>query len=321
VSGKPDEVGGLYEQLRRELRVRRYSPRTERAYLGWVERYIAFHGRRHPAVLGAPELKAFLDALVQRKLAASSHQQALCALHFFYAKVLRVDPPWVQSMVRPVQRQRLPLVLSRDEVRAVLTRMSGVPALMASLLYGSGLRLLECARLRVKDVDFSAGQLVIRNGKGNRDRVTLLPGRLRGPLHAHLEEVRRTHRADLKAGAGYVELPGALIHKYPFAEREWPWQWVFPATRHYRDPTGKLRRHHLHETVLQRAFHAACQAAQLSKPATCHTLRHSFATHLLEAGYDIRTIQELLGHRDVATTMIYTHVLNRGPFAVRSPLD
>jgi integron integrase len=286
-----------------------------------VERYIAFHDRRHPVTLGARELKIFLDALVERKLSASSHQQALCALHFFYAKVLKIDPPWVRSMARPAQTQRLPLVLSRDEVRAVISRMSGVPALMAGLLYGSGLRLLECARLRVKDVDFSAGQLIIRNGKGNRDRVTLLPGVLRGPLHAHLEQVRATHRADLKAGAGYVELPGALAHKYPFAEREWPWQWVFPATRPYRAPTGKLRRHHLHETVLQRAFRSACQAAHLSKPATCHTLRHSFATHLLEAGYDIRTIQELLGHRDVATTMIYTHVLNRGPFAVRSPLD
>jgi hypothetical protein len=213
VSGKPNEVGGLYERLRAELRLRRYSPRTERACVGWLERYVAFHDRRHPATLGAPELKTFLDALVLRKLAPSSHQQALCALHFFYAKVLRVDPPWVQSLARPTQRQRLPLVLSRDEVRAVLTRMSGVPALMASLLYGSGLRLLECARLRVKDVDFSAGQLVIRNGKGNRDRVALLPVRLRGPLHAHLQQVRCTHRADLKAGAGYVELPGALLHK------------------------------------------------------------------------------------------------------------
>lgn len=320
MSDKPNEVGGLYEQLRLELRRRHYSPRTERAYVGWLERYIAFHGRRHPATLAAAELKNFLDALVERKLAASSHQQALCALQFFYTKVLRVELPWVQALSRPPRRQRLPLVLSRDEVRAILSRMSGVTALMAGLLYGSGLRLLECARLRVKDVDFSAGQLLVRNGKGNRDRVTLLPGRLRGPLQAHLEAVRRMHRRDLKEGAGYVELPGALSRKYLFAEREWAWQWVFPATRKY-EAQGKLRRHHLHETVLQRAFHAACQAAQLSKPATCHSLRHSFATHLLEAGYDIRTIQELLGHRDVATTMIYTHVLNRGPFAVRSPLD
>lgn len=321
MSGRLDQVGGLYEQLRIELRTRRYSPRTERAYVGWVDRYLTFHERRHPATLGAPELQKFLDALVQRKIAASSHRQALCALHFFYAKVLRIDPPWVQSLARPIQRRRLPLVLSRDEIRAILSRMSGVPALMAGLLYGSGLRLLECARLRVKDVDFGAGHLVVRNGKGDRDRITLLPSRLRGPLHAQLEDVRRLHRADIKAGAGYVELPTALSHKYPFADREWPWQWVFPATRHYRDPAGKLRRHHLHETVLQRAFHTACRAAQLSKPATCHSLRHSFATHLLEAGYDIRTIQELLGHRDVATTMVYTHVLNRGPFSVRSPLD
>ncbi|HEX2873905.1 MAG TPA: phage integrase N-terminal SAM-like domain-containing protein, partial [Polyangiaceae bacterium] len=191
MDGKPDEVGGLYEQLRVELRTRHYSPRTERAYVGWVRRFVAFHDQRHPKMLGAPELKGFLDALVRRKVAASSHQQALCALQFFYVKVLQLELPWVQAMVRPVQRQRLPLVLSRDEVRAVLTRMSGVTALMASLLYGSGLRLLECARLRVKDVDFSAGQLLVRNGKGNRDRVTLLPGRLRAPLHAHLEQVRR----------------------------------------------------------------------------------------------------------------------------------
>jgi integron integrase len=321
VSGHLGESGGLYERFRSELRLRHYSPRTERAYVSWLERYIAFHDRRHPATLGAAELKQFLDALIQRKLSASSHQQALCALHFFYAKVLHVDPPWIESMARPVRRQRLPVVLSRDEVRAVLARMSGVTALMANLLYGSGLRLLECARLRIKDVDFSLGQLVICNGKGNRDRVALLPVSVRGPLHTHLEQVRRIHRSDLKAGAGYVELPSALVHKYPFAEREWPWQWVFPATRQYRDSRGRHRRHHLHETVLQRAFHAACQTAQISKPATCHTVRQSFATHLLEAGYDIRTIQELLAHRDVATTMIYTHVLNRGPLAVRSPLD
>lgn len=321
MTGKPDEAGGIYEQLRSELRARRYSPRTERAYVGWVQRYLAFHDQRHPTTLGASELRRFLDVLVQRRLAASSHQQALCALLFFYAKVLKVEPPWVKALARPVQQQRLPLVLSRDEVQAILRQMSGVTAMMASLLYGAGLRLLECARLRIKDVDFGSGQLIVRSGKGNRDRVTLLPARLRAPLRVHLDEVRRVHRADLKDGAGYVELPGALVHRYPFAEREWPWQWVFPATRHYRTPDGKRRRHHLHETVLQRAFHTACQAAQISKPATCHSLRHSFATHLLEAGYDIRTIQELLGHRDVATTMIYTHVLNRGPFAVRSPLD
>ena len=200
--------------------------------------------------------------------------------------------------------------------------MSGVTALMAQLLYGSGLRLLECARLRVKDVDFSAGHLLVRDTKGQKDRVTLLPDRLRGPLRDHLSRVQTQHVADVAAGAGFVELPGALLAKHPAAAHDWAWQWVFPATRHYRDPgTGQRRRHHLHETVLQRAVRSAVQAAGLSKPATCHTLRHSFATHLLEAGYDIRTIQELLGHHDVATTMVYTHVLNRGPFGVRSPLD
>lgn len=321
MTGRPDEVGGIFQRLRVQLRARHYSSRTERAYVGWLERFVAFHGRRHPSELGAAELEQFLDSLLRRGVAASTHQQALCALQFFYVQVLKVDPPWIQSLARPAQRERLPLVLSREEVRAIFKHLTGPTKLMAHLLYGSGLRLLECARLRVKDVDFGSCQIVVRNGKGNRDRVTLLPERLRAPLHAQLEAVRRMHEADLKAGAGYVELPGALVHKFPFAEREWPWQWVFPATRHYRASDGKLRRHHLHETVLQRAFHAACKLAQISKPATCHSLRHSFATHLLEAGYDIRTIQELLGHRDVATTMIYTHVLNRGPFSVRSPLD
>jgi len=236
--------------------------------------------------------------------------------------VLNEPAPWIDNLVRPRQHRPLPVVLSKQEVRAILERMNGTPQLMAGLLYGAGLRLLECARLRVKDIDFASAQIVVRQGKGRKDRATLLPTNLRAPLTAHLKTVQALHRADLASGAGSVALPGALPRKLPNASRSWPWQWLFPATRHYRDRhTGELRRHHLHETVVQRAFHTAVVEAGISKRATCHTLRHSFATHLLEAGYDIRTIQELLGHHDVATTMIYTHVLNRGPFAVRSPLD
>ena len=214
------------------------------------------------------------------------------------------------------------MVLTRDEVRVVLDKMHGTPRLMAALLYGAGLRVLECARLRVKDIDFAASHILVRDGKGRRDRLTLLPAKLRAPLTEHLRKVGELHRADLDAGAGHVVLPDALARKYPNATRAWAWQWVFPATRTYvNSETNEVRRHHLHQTVLQRAFHQAVQSAALAKPATCHSLRHSFATHLLEAGYDIRTIQELLGHRDLATTMVYTHVLNRGPFAIRSPLD
>jgi integron integrase len=241
---------------------------------------------------------------------------------FLYRRVLGVPAPWIATLARPERPTRLPTVLTREEVRSVLERMRGVPKLMAALLYGAGLRVLECACLRVKDVDFAAGHIVVRDGKGRRDRRTLFPELLRVPLRTHLARMREQHEAALAAGAGMVVLPGALSRKYPEAGRTWGWQWVFPATRPYRDRlTQQLFRHHLHETVLQRAFHQAVRRSGLTKPASCHSLRHSFATHLLEAGYDIRTIQELLGHRDVATTMVYTHVLNRGPFGIRSPLD
>ena len=312
----------LRDLVKRAFAARHFSPRTCKAYTGWIRRFVTFHNR-HPRELGAEEVRAFLDTLTrERRVSASTHVQALSAIVFLYRDALALEPPWVTDLIRPRRTPRMPLVLTRDEVQSVLRRMAGVPQLMAQLLYGSGLRVLECARLRVKDVDFAAGHLLVRDTKGQKDRIALLPLQIRGPLREHLRGVQEQHRADLGAGAGHVELPNALARKYPNASREWPWQWVFPATRTYWHPeTRQRRRHHLHESVLQRAFREAVRAVGLTKPATCHTLRHSFATHLLEAGYDIRTIQELLGHSDVATTMVYTHVLNRGPFGVRSPLD
>ncbi|MCC6764916.1 MAG: integron integrase [Deltaproteobacteria bacterium] len=313
----------LLDQVRDAIRTRHYSRRTERAYVGWIRRFILFHGKRHPATMGAAEVSHFLSFLaVEAKVSASTQNQALAALLFLYGQVLGVELPWLDDLVRAAKPRRLPVVLSREEVRSVLTHVRGTPRLMAVLLYGTGMRVLECARLRVKDVDFEANHIVVRSGKGDKDRVTLLPAAIRPLVRSHLEQVRRRHEADLLAGAGWVALPEALARKYANAGREWPWQWVFPATRTYRDPeTRQWRRHHLHESVLQRAVHEAVRIAGISKPASCHTLRHSFATHLLEDGYDIRTVQELLGHRDVTTTMIYTHVLNQGPGAVRSPLD
>jgi integron integrase len=289
----------------------------------WTKRYIIFHGKRHPAEMGAPEVTEFLTALAVRdKVAASTQNQALSALLFLYRHVLGVELPWLDDLVRAKRPQRLPVVLTREEIRAVLGRLEGVSRLMAIILYGAGLRLLECCRLRIQDVDFATNEIVIRDGKGGKDRMTMLPAAVKTELVRHVARVREQHQADLRQGAGWVELPGALARKYPNAGREWRWQWIFPATRVYVDRlTGQRRRHHLHESVLQRAVKDAVRAAGIAKRATCHTFRHSFATHLLEEGHDIRTVQELLGHRDVTTTMLYTHVLNRGPAGARSPAD
>jgi integron integrase len=313
----------LLDRVRDALRTRHYSRRTEEAYVAWIRRYIFFHGKRHPADLSAPEVTRFLTSLaVEGGVAASTQNQALSALLFLYRDVLDVDLPWLDDIVRAKRPARLPVVLTRDEVRALLERLSGPPRLMACLLYGAGLRVLECCRLRVQDLDLGRHQIVVRGGKGDKDRVTVLPAVIKPDLMRHLTAVRQQHERDLATGAGWVELPTALARKYPQAGRQWPWQWVFPATRAYVDrTTGQRRRHHLHETVLQREMKRAAWQAGITKRASPHTLRHSFATHLLEDNHDIRTVQELLGHRDVATTQIYTHVLNRGPAAVRSPAD
>ena len=313
----------LLDQVRGVIRTHHYSRRTEEAYVGWIRRFIRYHARRHPRDLSGPEVTEFLSWLAtDRKVSASTQGQAQSALLFLYRDVLGLELPWMADIIRAKRPQRLPVVLSREEVCAVLNRLEGTPRLMATLLYGAGIRLLECCQLRVKDVDFQARQVTVRSGKGAKDRVTLLPGSLHEPLRHHLQAVADQHEADLAAGGGWVELPNALARKYPNAGREWAWQWVFPATRSYLEPvTRQRRRHHLHETVLQRAVKMAVRRAGITKPAACHTFRHSFATHLLEDGYDIRTVQELLGHRDVSTTMIYTHVVNRGPGAVCSPAD
>ena len=305
------------------MRVKHYSPRTETAYVQWIKRYLRFHGLRHPGELGASEVTQFLtDLAVRGRVSASTQNQALAALLFLYGEVLGQRVGWLAELVRAQRPRRLPVVLTRDEVRAVLNRMAGAERLVAGVLYGSGLRLLEGLELRVKDVDFERREILIRAGKGDKDRVTMLAEGQGLALRRHLERVRERHETDVAMGAGWVALPDGLSRKYPGAGRQWPWQWVFSAGRTHVDrASGERRRHHLHPTVLQRAFHTALQVSGVAKRASCHTLRHSFATHLLEAGYDIRTVQELLGHRDVRTTMIYTHVLNRGALGVRSPAD
>ncbi len=313
----------LLDRVRLAVRARHFSFRTEKAYVAWIRRFVLFHGRRDPDHLGAPEVAGYLSHLATRQeVSASTQNQAFSALVFLYREVLRRELAGLEETPRAKRPLRLPLVLAREEVQAVLRQMHGTPWLMSALMYGAGLRLLECCRLRVKDVDFARGEITVRDGKGRKDRRSILPARLVTSLGAQIERARRQHLADTEGDAGYVALPDALARKYPNACREWAWQWVFPARRiHTDEATGQRRRHHIHESLLQRAFAAAVHAAQLTKPATCHTLRHSFATHLLETGYDIRTIQELLGHADVSTTMVYTHVLNRGGRGVKSPLD
>ena len=313
----------LLDRVRESARARHFSPRTERSYVHWIRRFILYHRKRHPKDMGEKEVAQYLSSLATYgRVSASTQNQALSALLFLYQDVLGRKLEWLQGVVRAKRPVRLPVVLTRQEVDAVLVRLRGSHWLMASLMYGAGLRLMECCRLRVKDLDLSRGEITVRDGKGAKDRVTLLPASLRRSMAEQLDKVYRLHQHDLQSGRGIAPLPGALERKYPGAPKELGWQWVFPATRFYRDSqTGRLHRHHLHETAVQRAVKDAMHAAHIAKHASCHTLRHSFATHLLESGYDIRTIQELLGHADVSTTMIYTHVLNRGGRGVRSPLD
>lgn len=318
----PPKGKKLLDQVRDAIRTKHYSYRTEQTYVEWIKRYILFHNKRHPAEMGAQEIQAFITHLaVERQVAASTQKQALSAVLFLYRHVLE-KPLEVPDAIRPEPAAHLPTVLTHEEAMAVISKMSGTTQLMAKLLYGSGLRLMECLRLRVKDVDFGNHQLVVRDGKGEKDRVTVLPDSLVPALKTHLDDVRAIHQKDLQEGFGEVSLPYALARKYPNAPKEWAWQYVFPASQRSKDPlSGKIKRHHLDESVLQKAVRHAAQLAALSKPVSPHTFRHSFATQLLQAGYDIRTIQELLGHKDVKTTMIYTHVLQRGGLAVKSPLD
>jgi integron integrase len=313
----------LLDQVRETIRTKHYSYRTEQTYVQWIRGYILFHGKKHPKDMGEEEINRFLKYLaVQRNVAASTQTQALSALLFLYKQVLRQDIGLIENIHRAKQPVRLPVVFSRDEVRRLMRNLQGEKHLMANLIYGAGLRLMECLRLRVKDVDFSYSQITVRGGKGDKDRITMLPEIIKHPLKEHLKKVWRLHQQDLRDGFGRVSMPFALSRKYPNADKEWGWQYVFPSINRSVDPiSGNIKRHHLSEKVFQRAIKTAIRKAGISKRGSSHTLRHSFATHLLEDGYDIRSIQELLGHKDVKTTMIYTHVLNRGGKGVKSPAD
>ena len=313
----------LLSQVRHFLRLKHYSIRTEEAYVQAIKRFILFHNKRHPGEMGTEEIRQYLSHIAnQGKVSASTQNQALAALLFLYREVLNREIGFIDGIERAKRPLRVPTVLTKEEVKRVLANLSGTHHLMAALLYGAGLRLMECLRLRVKDIDYGYNQIIIRDGKGEKDRRTVLPSALALPLKQQIEKARLFHERDLRQGYGSVYLPYALERKYPSASRELMWQWVFPAIQLSADPrSGQVRRHHASEDALQRAVKRAMRAAAISRPASCHTLRHSFATHLLEDGYDIRTIQELLGHKDVSTTMIYTHVLNKGGKGVRSPLD
>lgn len=313
----------LLDQVRERIRTMHYSLRTEQSYIHWIKRFILWHGKRHPREMGAAEVEAFLSHLAtEREVSAGTQNQAMHAILFLYKKVLSIDLPWMDGITRAKPSQRLPVVLTQSETRRLLAQTCGTPGLIVRLLYGTGMRLMECLRLRIKDVDFERRQITIRAGKGDKDRVTMLPETLIKDLRAHLQERRRWHDIDLAKGMADVELPHALERKYPNAGKEWGWQYIFAAADYSADPrSGAIRRHHISEKTIQRHVKYCANRTGIDKPAHPHTLRHSFATHLLENGYDIRTVQELLGHSDVSTTMIYTHVLNRGGHGVASPLD
>jgi len=313
----------LLDRVRAAIRVRHYSVRTEDAYIQWIKRFIFFHNKRHPEEMGEKEITAFLTYLaVDRTVAASTQNQALAAILFLYKVVLEKELEWLDDIVRAKKPRHLPIVLSRNEVRMLFSQITGTNRLVAELLYGTGMRIMECLRLRVQDIDFDYKQIIVRSGKGNKDRVTVMPDLLIDVLRERLAHAKTLHDADLQEGFGQVYLPHALSKKYPNAEREWKWQYVFVSGNRSRDPrSGQVRRHHLDEKNIQRAIRNAARKAGINKHVKTHSLRHSFATHMLEDGYDIRTIQELLGHKDLNTTMIYTHVMNKGGLGVRSPLE